>query len=161
MTTVNRILSTLTLTPLLMLAAHADEATPPANVLFMDSVMFDNKLAGEMEKKNDKIEISVTGKVSINQMPPRLDRWLTRVSERGDVSVKPVEPVVAPTKSIFLLAPLFSIFNNGKDTWGKMSAERALARSEDYNATVYCETAPDGEMTIKKVVLTRKSDANK
>lgn len=148
----------------IMSVAQAEESqtnTGIANVMFMDSNMFDNRLAGEMEKKSAKIEIAVTGKVSINQMPGRLDRWLTRVSEHGEVAIKPVEPVVGQSRSIFFLAPLFSIFNNGKDAIGKISAERGLARSEDYNATVFCETGPDGEVVIKKVVLLRKLESGK
>lgn len=140
----------------LPLAATADEeqgGPAPAetgmmrqSLTFIDLKLFDAKLSQEMSSGKDRVEVEMSGKVPLNAIPGRIDKWVSRVGEEGSVEIRE-----APrTRSIFSLIPmLFSAFKS-------ISEERTLAPAKDYNATILYRRDASGETLIERIVFTRK-----
>jgi hypothetical protein len=90
-------------------AADADsqyrQASTKAQLTFMDSKLFDAKLGKELESGKEIVEVAVSGRVSLSNIPPRMDRWLVKSAEEGRVELLQSEP--APkTRSLFSFIPL-------------------------------------------------------
>ena len=63
-----------------------EDTAAQRNVLtFVDSEGFDRLLARKLANRVDSIEIGVVGdSVTVNNLPPRLSKWISAVQENGD-----------------------------------------------------------------------------
>lgn len=114
---------------------------------FMDSRLFDGRLAKEMEGHRDTIDVEVVGKVSLSSIPVRIDKWIAAVGESGQVELKPAER----TRSLFALVP--AVFSFLK----QVNEERMLTQAKDYNAVIYYRKEESGDTTIERIVFRRKT----
>lgn len=74
-------------------SACASMSTPPVEkkdiagknfaLEYIDTGVFDNKLAELFEGKAKQVEITIVGNVSINNLPTRLDKWLDKSTQNG------------------------------------------------------------------------------
>lgn len=120
-----------------------------APIIFMDSKLFDTRLSKELESNKEVVEVTVTGKMSLNNIAPRIDKWITVVGENGSLEVKQVEPV-GNSRSFFSLASTVYSFI------GMVWSERVFEPATKYNAVVYYRKDPSGESLIDRVVFTKK-----
>ena len=132
--------------------AHAEDKpkdTAPAQVTFFDSRLFDSSLSKELSGDADTVEVTVSGKVSLNNIPNRMDQWLSTVGENGELTLKQAEPQLKP-KFIGVLAPI--VLSMIK----QMNTERTLEPAKKYNATIQYVIDRNGDSSIEKIVFTRK-----
>jgi len=142
----------LTLTSALAEAKEKDKAgadKAPAQVTFFDSRLFDSSLSKELSGDADVVEVNISGKVSLNNIPTRMDQWLTTVGENGELTLKQAEPQLK-AKFIGALAPV--VFAMIK----QFSVERTLDPAKKYNATIQYVVDRNGESSIEKIVFTKK-----
>lgn len=127
-------------------APQAPAMGGPGGLTFIDSKLFDSRLSSELNTGKDRIEVEVTGKVALSSIPPRIDKWITRVGEEGTVEIREGP---GRTRALFGLLPmLFSAFQQA-------SEERMLEPARNYNATViYRRDA--GDTVIDRIVFTRR-----
>ena len=130
--------------------ARAQSPEPTTQeITFIDSRLFDGLLAQELEKGNDVIEVKITGRMSTNNLPARIDKWITAVGENGQVTLKASEP--APQAKFFLtLLPI--IFSSLK----QYSDERIFEAAKKYNATILYRLDATGDSSIHQIVFSRK-----
>lgn len=128
------------------------QALNKTRLTFMDSKLFDAKLSRELASGKDMVEIEVTGRVSLNDIPPRMDRWVVKSAEEGKVELLPSEP--APrTRFIFSLIPMvFSAFGSLKN----IQEERMFDYAKKYDTRIYYKKDDTGETLIEKIVMTRR-----
>jgi len=129
-------------------AEKAAEKTP-AQVTFFDSRLFDSSLSKELAGDADVVEVNISGKVSLNNIPTRMDQWLTTVGENGELTLKQAEPQLK-AKFIGAIAPV--VFAMIK----QFSVERTLDPAKKYNATIQYVVDRNGESSIEKIVFTKK-----
>lgn len=123
---------------------------PPASVVFLDSSLFDNALSGQLSSGKDQVEVAITGKISLNAIPPRMDKWITAVATKGEVAL--TQQVDAPLKPKFILGLLPTIF-----TFIKMARTESLVDSANkYNASILYHLDRSGEAVIDKIVFVKK-----
>lgn len=114
---------------------------------FLDSRLFDSRLSKELGSGRERVEVEVSGKVSLSAIPPRLDKWVTKVGEEGSVELREGP---GRTRAIFSLLPLiFSAFQHA-------SEERMLEPARDYNATILYRRDANGDTLIDRIVFTRR-----
>jgi hypothetical protein len=133
-------------------AAPAAEAPPPppASVVFLDSSLFDNALSSQLASGKDQVEVAVTGKISLNSIPPRMDKWITAVATKGEVAL--TQQADVPLKPKFVLGLLPTIF-----TFIKMArAESLIDPATKYNASIQYHLDRSGEAVIDKIVFVKK-----
>jgi hypothetical protein len=125
-------------------------APPPASVVFLDSSLFDNALSGQLSAGKDQVEVAITGKISLNAIPPRMDKWITAVATKGEVAL--TQQVDAPLKPKFILGLLPTIFS-----FIKMARTESLVDSASkYNASILYHLDRSGEAVIDKIVFVKK-----
>src|SRR5471030_1300253 len=136
-------------------ASAAAAATPTATpevppITFLDSTLFDNMLAKELSAGKGTVEVAVSGKMSLNSIPARVDKWITAVAEKGEVTLQPQDASLKP-KFVFALIPVVYSFLK------QANSERSVNNANDYNASVlYHVDRATGESVIDKIVFVRK-----
>jgi hypothetical protein len=140
------------LIPILVLAtclpAQAQEQAS-SSLTFLDSRLFDGALSRELAKDKETVEVEVSGKMSLNAIPQRLDQWITTVGESGELTLKATEP---PLKPKFVAALIPVVYNVIK----QIHADRTFDPARKYNATVLYSVNREGESVINKIVFSRK-----
>src|SRR5471032_555743 len=130
------------------LVPAAAPETPP--ITFLDSTLFDNMLAKELAAAKGTVEVAVSGKMSLNSIPARVDKWITAVAEKGEVTLQPQDASLKP-KFVFALIPVVYSFLK------QANSERSVNNANDYNASVlYHVDRATGESVIDKIVFVRK-----
>ena len=124
-----------------------------AGMTFMDSKLFDAKLAKELESGVNTVSVSVGGRITLNSIPPRMDRWLVKCAESGTVEFLPIEQ--APQTRFFfaLISLAFSAMPFLKD----MKEEQMYDKITGYDAKVYYRRAEGGEAVIDRMILTKRA----
>lgn len=131
-------------------AAETPAPPPPASVVFLDSSLFDNALSNQLASGKDQVEVAITGKISLNSIPQRMDKWITAVATKGEVAL--TQQADAPLKPKFVLGLLPTIF-----TFIKMArAENLVDPATKYNATIQYHLDRSGEAVIDKIVFVKK-----
>lgn len=127
-------------------------ASNRARLTFMDSKLFDVKLGKEMESGKENIEIEVTGRVPLSNIPARIDRWVVKSAEEGKVELLQSEP--APkTRFIFSLIPM--VFN-AVGIMKNWQEEKMYDQAKNYNTKIYYKKEESGETLIEKIVMVRR-----
>jgi len=133
-------------------AAEPPAAPPPAptSVVFLDSSLFDNALSSQLSSGKEQVEVAITGKISLNSIPQRMDKWITAVASKGEVAL--TQQADAPLKPKFVLGLLPTIF-----TFIKMArAENLIDPATKYNASIQYHLDRSGEAVIDKIVFVKK-----
>lgn len=130
--------------------AHAQTAgIKHSQITFLDSKLFDGQLSKELQGDNDTVEVKITGKMSLNNIPARVDKWITIVGENGELVVKATDPALEP-KFLFALIPfIYSFLKQTND-------ERTFESAKKYNATILYRIDASGDSLIDKIIFTRK-----
>lgn len=126
----------------------------PSNtrLTFMDSKLFDAKLAKELESGVDTVDIDVSGHVSLNNIPPRMDKWMVKSAETGRVELLPIEQAPKQKFLFSLVSMVFSAFSFLSET----KEEKMYDQVKGYDTKVYYKKDGSGESLIERIVLTRR-----
>lgn len=118
----------------------------------MDSKLFDVKLGKELENGKDVVEVDVSGRVPLSNIPARIDRWVVKSAEEGKVELLQSEP--APkTRFLFSLIPM--VFN-AVGYMKNMQEERMFDQAKNYDTVIYYKKDDAGETLIEKIVMTKR-----
>lgn len=127
------------------------EPADPSRVEFMDSATFDHQLAEALHTSQDEVTVVPLAPVGLNQMPQRLDKWLSAVKESGGkVKAAPVETTAdgGQARGIIgvVIDVVLSLFDLGR--------EKALYSSAaNYDAMLFYDKA-SGQ--VKEMVLRKR-----
>ena len=141
-------------------AAELSASAPPlqqaasskAKLTFMDSRLFDVKLGKEMESGKEVIEVDVSGRVPLSNIPVRIDRWVMKSAEEGKVELLQSEP--APkTRFLFSLIPMLF---NAVGTLKGMQEEKMFDQAKNYDTKIFYKKDDLGDTLIEKIVMTRR-----
>lgn len=141
--------------PQAVVVPNAVVETPLAaksSMTFMDSKLFDMRLSRELESGKDVVEVDVSGRVPLSNIPPRIDKWVVRSAEEGKVELLPSEQ--APkTRAIFGFIPMiFNAFGSLKN----MQEDRMVDQVRRYDTKIYYKKDEAGETLIDKIVLIKR-----
>lgn len=98
-------------------------------VQFMDTTGFDYKLSASLEAKQPSVDVLFPAVITLNNIPERIDKWLSKVEKFGGK----VEIQAEPEPGRGLITEIFSIFIKAFE-----AAEEKLiyAPAQDYNVLV-------------------------
>ena len=122
---------------------------PLKEVQFMDTTGFDYKLSASLGTKQESVDVVFPAVITLNNIPERMDRWLSKVEKFGGK----VEIQAEPEPGRGLITEIFSIFIKAFE-----AAEEKILYSpaKDYNVLVSYK-AETGIIT--KMAFTRKPAA--
>jgi len=127
------------------------ETAPPASVTFLDSKLFDNMLSKELGANKETVEVTITGKMSLNSIPARVDTWITAVGENGELTLRPQDPALKPKFILGLIPIVYSFIK-------QQNIERTFEPAKKYNASIIYHVDRNGESLIDKIVFVRKKE---
>jgi hypothetical protein len=136
----------------------ATEAPPPKQKLnFVDISEFDRELASSLNAQYDSVDVAFYNKVEPNNVPVRLQKWLSAVERNGGVvKVNPPPGEVAPKDPFALLGLLGSLVNAFR-MLAEYSKERAFDASKGRDAVLSLERNASGEVVVSSVRFVKRN----
>lgn len=135
-------------------APHA-EAKP--NITFIDTQKFDKDLAASLEAIKNPIEVNFYSPITPNEIPPRLEKWLSMVDKSGG-QVNVANPVGEPVpKSPAMLLGLFSgLWNAMKIFRGESSSKSMEDAIKSRDANIQLARNAQGNLYIQKITFNER-----
>ena len=133
----------------------------PTNQLsFVDIGKFDTDLSNSLSQKFESVNIVFYEKVSPNQMPARLQKWVSSVEQSGgQVSVEPPPGELAP-KDPFTVIGLLSSIIGGAKNFAEFKTNRAYDVAKGRDAVISLERNTKGEVVVAKIQFTKRHNAD-
>jgi hypothetical protein len=121
------------------------------SIRFIDISKFDTDL--ERALKDNKVPINVVfyEKTSPNNMPSRLQKWVTAVEKSGgkiDIEPPPDEP--RPRSPAMLIGLLGGLWSSIK-AWGEIRERAMLDAVQTRNVSIHLERNPAGEIIVSSI----------
>ena len=116
---------------------------------YFDSAIFDSTLSENMDRGSSKIEITISTPFSRNNIPDRLDAWLTFIENSSGKIIE--EPAEGERDIIMLILP-------GCKPYKKIQIQKVAMYfpAQNYNATLLIKKDESGEAMISKIVFTHR-----
>ena len=113
-----------------------------SQISFLDSGSFDNSLSRAMKVELETVEVIPLATISVNELPPRLNKWLTTVSDTGGtVTIAPKTRMIG------------SIISFMVEGFHYLKERMLYAPAKHYNAVVNFD--PESGR-VKKIIFQRK-----
>ena len=120
---------------------------------FLDSSTFDSSLRKALaDDDTPSTTVTFEGAMSVNALPPRLDRWLAAVAkgDDGSIAVEP-DPSLPQTRSIALIGVGLVV---AKQAYDWIRTYHLYAPAKQHDVVVYVQP---GTSSVTRVVFIRKS----
>ena len=123
------------------------------SIRFIDLSKFDSDMERALTNTNEPVVVTFYEKTSPNNMPNRLQKWVTSVEKSGgkiDVEPPPNEPRArSPAMLIGLLGGLWSSIK----AWGEIKERTMLEAARSRNVLINLERNPAGEIIVSQVIF--------
>ena len=132
-------------------AQQALGKTAPEPIRFIDLSKFDTDLERALKGSNESIAVMFYEKTSPNNMPNRLQKWVTAVEKSGgkiDVELPPDEP--RPRSPAMLIGLLGGLWSSIK-AWGEIRERAMLDAVQTRNVLIHLERNAAGEIIVARV----------
>jgi len=112
----------------------AEGAAVQKEVQFLDSFSFDRKLSASLGAKQPQVDVLFPATITLNNIPERMDKWLSKVEKFGGT----VEIQAEPETGRGIITEIFSLFVKAYE-----AAEEALiyGAAKDYNVLIHYRAA--------------------
>lgn len=137
---------------LIPLSARAQSESGP--IRFIDITKFDSDLEKALSTHKDAVLITFYEKTSPNNMPNRLQKWISTVEKSGgkiDVEPPPDEP--RPRSPGLLIGLLGGLWSSIK-AWGEIREKAMLQAAQGRNVVIYLDRNSSGEIIVSQVKFT-------
>lgn len=147
-----KIILTIVLTTTLLISCKPDntiQTSAPVNfsgavISYIDTNQFDQQVDQTMQQDEPEIEIETLSPFSSNNIPDRLNNWLSAITDTGGtIQDEPAEGERALGEKLKLIFK--TIFNSGK-----------YKSAEKYNAKLIYRRNESGAAMIEKVLLIKR-----
>ena len=128
--------------------------TAPEAIRFIDLSKFDNDLEKALKENKESISVMFFEKTSPNNMPNRLQKWVTAVEKSGgriDIEPPPDEP--RPRSPAMLIGLLGGLWSSIK-AWGEIRERALLDAAQSRNVLIHLERNAAGEIIVVKLTFT-------
>lgn len=145
---------------LFMMSCAFFSTTPPAvgqsnpdSIRFIDLSKFDSDMEKALNVSKETVTVTFYEKTSPNNMPNRLQKWVTSVEKSGgkiEVEPPPDEPRArSPVMLIGLLGGLWSSIK----AWGEIKEKSMLEAAQSRNVQIYLERNSTGDIIVSRVTF--------
>ncbi len=133
------------------------KATDLSNDLsFVDIGKFDADLSSSLSQQYESVNVSFYEKVSPNQIPDRLQKWVSSVEQSGGrVSIEPPPGEVAP-KDPFTIIGLIASMIGGAKNFAEFKTNRTYDSAKNRDAVISLERNPKGEVVVAKIQFLKR-----
>ena len=125
----------------------------PDSIRFIDLSKFDSEMERALNGSKETVTVTFYEKTSPNNMPNRLQKWVTSVEKSGgkiEVEPPPDEPRArSPVMLIGLLGGLWSSIK----AWGEIKEKSMLDAAQSRNVQIYLERSGSGDIIVSRVTF--------
>jgi hypothetical protein len=125
----------------------------PDSIRFIDLSKFDSDMEKALNLSKETVTVTFYEKTSPNNMPNRLQKWVTSVEKSGgkiEVEPPPDEPRArSPVMLIGLLGGLWSSIK----AWGEIKEKSMLEAAQSRNVQIYLERNSTGDIIVSRVTF--------
>lgn len=134
-------------------------AAAPAGLPFLDLPRFDATLAAALQSPDPQVVVTFYQQVSPNQLPQRLQKWLTAIEQSGGVlDVAPPPGDLAPRNPVLLLSLVSGLWTSIK-AWGDIKESHVLQAAAGHQATLQLARGAEGDIVVSRLVFQRTGKA--
>ena len=137
-------------------APHADSVKP--EVMFVDIRKFDQDLYRALHTTEPEVKVVMYDKVSPNNTPDRLQKWLNAVEKNGGkVEIEPPPNELVPKNPLLLIGLVGSLWDAVKAVTDFRDAEMTRA-VKGRDAVISLERNARGEVVVGKLTFKKKAN---
>ena len=138
--------------------SSAVESTPTgAKLSFLDISKFDRDLSGSLEDKNKSVEGAFYDKVSPNNVPDRLQKWISVVEANGGkVLVEPPPNEFVARNPLAALSLVGTLITSIKG-FANFNSERIYETAKGRDAVISLERNNKGEVVINTIKFVKRA----
>lgn len=133
------------------LTSSVETTATGARLSYLDIAKFDRDLSIALKEKNNSVEVAFFDKVSPNNVPDRLQKWISVIdSSGGKVLVEPPPSEFvsrSPMAALSLVGTLISTIK----TFAKFNSERIYETAKGRDAVISLERNSTGQVVIKTI----------
>jgi hypothetical protein len=125
---------------------------PKQNITFIDTTKFDQEMSNSLSSNEMDINVNFYNVVTPNQIPPRMEKWLSEVDSTGG-KVTIAQPVgeLAPKDPLILFGLFSSLWNYFKTASGISDMVNSKNSTKNRNAVIQLARNQQGEIYIEKI----------
>lgn len=132
-------------------SAAVQATVAEAKLSFLDISKFDQDLSSSLYAKTPSVEVAFYDKVSPNNVPERLQKWLSVVeADGGKVQVEP-PPNELATRNLFAAVSLIGSLMSSIKVFAELNTEMMYQSAKGRNAIISLERNSQGEVLIRSV----------
>ena len=132
--------------------SSAVETTPTgARLSFLDISKFDRDLSGSLQDKNASVEVAFYDKVSPNNVPDRLQKWISVVEVNGGKVLVEPPPNELVSRSPFAALSLIGTLITSIKGFAQFNSERIYESAKGRDAVISLERNSNGDVVIKAI----------
>jgi hypothetical protein len=124
---------------------------------FLDISKFDRELSDALRASHEEVEVNFYDKVNPNNVPDRIQKWMSKVeADGGKILVKspPNEPVTRnPVAALSLVSNLITSIKG----LSKFNSERIYESAKGRDAVISLERNSKGEVVIKTIKFVKRA----
>jgi len=134
----------------------SDPITPKAQVSFIDISKFDRELASSVGSPLEAVDVVFYDRVGPNNMPERLQKWLSAVEKNGGVvRVVPPPNEIAPRDPLALISLVGSLFTVIKNL-AVINSDKIFETVKGRDAAIALERNASGELVVAKLQFIKR-----
>ena len=138
--------------------SSAVESTPTgAKLSFLDISKFDRDLSGSLQDKNTSVEVAFYDRVSPNNVPDRLQKWISVVeADGGKVLVEPPPNELVARSPFAALSLIGSLITSIKG-FAQFNSEKIYDSAKGRNAVISLERNVDGQVLVTSIKFIKRT----
>lgn len=136
--------------------SYSTERSLSDQLVFIDIGRFDNDLRSDLQSPKPVVRILFYEKVSPNNTPERLEKWLNAVERTGGkVEIEPPPGELVPRSPFALISLLGGLWNAIKMAT-ELRNDSIFQAARDHDAVISLDRNTQGQVIISKVTFRRR-----
>jgi hypothetical protein len=122
-----------------------------AKLNFLDISKFDRDLSGSLQDKNASVEVAFYDKVSPNNVPDRLQKWISVVEVGGGKVLVEPPPNELISRSPYAALSLIGTLITSIKGFAQFNSEKIYESAKGRDAVITLERGSNGDVTVKAI----------
>ena len=138
------------------LSSAVEITSAGAKLSFLDISKFDRDLSVSLQDKNESVEVSFYDRVSPNNVPDRLQKWISVVEASGGKVLIEPPPNELVSRSPFAALSLVGTLVTSIKTFAKFNSEKIYETAKGRDAVISLERNSSGDVVIKAIKFLKR-----
>jgi hypothetical protein len=123
------------------------------SISFIDLSKFDSDMERALNGGTETVTVTFYEKTSPNNMPTRLQKWVTSVEKSGGkIEVEPPSDEPRARSPVMLIGLLGGLWSSIK-AWGEIKEKSMLEAAQSKNVKIYLERNGTGDIIVSRVTF--------